>query len=258
MKQRRINCLLLIIPLLISCNQKKSSELVVPSPDMKNHFYFNLNDGEPWYLFFVNNDIIIDWSLLGVVTEDHKKYSEGLFIEKSVSRSVSAEDEIFFAEGSILRSPYNEIIIHLSKPENPEIKFVIILRVYNMGFAIGYDFESGSGNSPVEITSDETELNLYSKSTHWIVQNQLPKDSAALLASEAENISIPCTFVSDQGYSISVYNPEDNKIPEVSLVKQKQDLPNYQFALKSSSAMTFSIHADFSPLYKIFTVSNNN
>lgn len=254
---KRIASVLLFIPLFFSCNPHKNNfELVVPSPDLKNHIYFNLNDGEPWYLFFVNNDIIIDWSPLGVAIKDQVKFSEGLVFEKSVSTSVPVEDEILFAKGSILRSPYNEMIVFLTKPEEPETKFLVLLRSYNSGFAIGYDFLPAGKNGSIPLT-DLTGLNLYSKSVSWTLENRQTSDSAIISSQREDSILLPCSFISGLGYRVELNEPEESDYSGYKLFQPDSQEPEFKF-LPGIEKNQFIQFMPGKVMYKLFIVSKNS
>jgi len=254
MTSRSVVFLLLFLPSLFACNRHKNDcEIVVPSPDMKYHVYFNLNEGEPWYLFFLEKDIVIDWSLLGVEFTDHTKFSQGLNVVRTYARSVSSEDEILFAQGSILRSPFNEMVVELKKPENPGIVFKIILRAYNMGFAIGYEFEPIS-KTPA-ILEENTEINFYSKSTTWeaIMQDTT---GTPVTTSLNENFPVPCVFQSDKGFRVEVNQPAEDDHTKTGLIRNNQMNYSYKYLINQKSRELDAKTLTRVP-FKIFLVSKN-
>jgi hypothetical protein len=250
---------LLIILLLISCNQiKTSTELALPSPDAQNHLYFNLNNGEPWYLFYRKSEIIVDWSLLGVVLDDQTNFTEDLSYIKSESRSVTTGDTLILKDESFMVSPYNEMIVFLNKVENPEHHFKIIFRAYNNGFAFGYDFEKKDNDGMINIASEETEFNLYDKSTKWEAKTDGQNDAELHGSPKPEQFTIPLELVSQSGFSVTIIASKDNSFPGMTLVKQNPLKSGYKCQISFLPEVQNVIRPGIGTSYRVILVAQDN
>lgn len=250
---------LLITMLMFSCSkQKKNTELALPSPDVKNHLYFNLNNGEPWYLFYHNSEIIVDWSQLGVVLQDQVNYTEGLYFIKSESRSVQAGLSIVLSDGTILKSPYNEMIVFLSKPDDSQHQFRIIFRAYNDGFTFAYDFERTEGTGMVQMVTEETEFNFYDKSAKWVVKQAGQNDSILPGGPTSEDIHLPVELVSESGTRVTINESKIDNYPEMMLVKRNPLKPEFKCRLNFSSEVQTSINPGIGSSVRVILISQDN
>lgn len=230
----------------------------MPSPDAQNHLYFNLNNGEPWYLFYHKSEIIVDWSLLGVILDDQTNFTEGLSYIKSESRAVRAGDTLTLKDETLLASPYNEMIVFLINAENPELHFKIIFRAYNEGFAIAYDFYSTEGDSLIHIATEETEFNLYDKLLKWVLKNEGQNDTSLNVSLKPELFSFPLKLVSQSGLSVKLNESEKNSFPEMILVKQNPLNSGYKCQLSFLPEVQNTIRPGIGSSYRVIIVVQDN
>ncbi len=71
---RLLSSIILIMFILVSCSKPKENyEVVIPSPNGSLHLHFNLYKGEPYYLVYLDDEIVVGWSLIGFRNDDHRR-----------------------------------------------------------------------------------------------------------------------------------------------------------------------------------------
>jgi hypothetical protein len=228
----------------------------MPSPDLKSHLYFNLNRGEPWYLVFHNGEIIVDWSLLGLITKDNTKFTEGLVFIKSTSGSDIQNQQIRLKEGSLLDGPFNELVIYLGKAEQKQVVFKIIFRAYNKGIAIAYDFETHDTTILINLSSEETQFNLYDKSVQWNLSEK--SDTLWNDLQSLEKIDFPAVFVSSNGFELTLTESAVNNYPEMNLSIIDPGKPKFHSVPNIPDGDSFIITPGIGSSYKVIRVFKIN
>jgi hypothetical protein len=231
MMKRLVVLYLIIVPLFYSCNRPKSNfELVLPSPDSRIHIYFNLDNGEPYYLVYYKNEIIIDWSLLGVTLKDQIKLTEGLFVVENKAHSNSSNDLLIVKGGLPLTDNFNEMTVFFEKKSLAKEPFVIVFRAYNDGIAICYSFPENESADQVFIISEETQFDLYGNDSVWRISESIKPGGDSKYLPEPgiiENLDLPVNFISAHGLMISISETEVSGYPEMKLRKRTSDSPQY-------------------------------
>jgi hypothetical protein len=252
--------LLSIILVLIfsSCKNSNSNfETILPSPDSKTHLYFNLNDSEPYYLVYYNNDILIDWSMLGFIIDDTINFYEGLLVNNVESRSDTQSKEDFLPDFEVQLDTYNEITVHLSKIACSDIQLSIVLRVYNNAVAYKYSFNHINDNRQVmEITEFDLYNDLFKKVE---IKNTLLYDSSIFImpVEEVDTLSIPSTFVSDKAYKIDYLQSVSNDYPSMKLVRRTPGRAEYRLIYDKDDEQKVSVNSGFETPWRIIHISNN-
>jgi hypothetical protein len=234
---------LILLPLLYSCNRPKSNfKLVLPSPDSRIHVYFNLDNGEPYYLVYYKNKIIIDWSLLGVTLKNQIKLSEGLLFVKNRAHSNSSNDLLIDKGGLSLTDNFNEMTVFFEKKSLVKESFSIVFRAYNAGIAICYSFPENENEDKVFIISEETQFDLYGNDSDWRISGPVKHAGDSTFISEpgiVEKLDLPVNFISTHGLMISISETEVSGYPEMKLRKRTSDKPQYIFQSDELKALEF-------------------
>ena len=222
---------LIILPLLYSCNKPKSNfELVLPSPNSRIHIYFNLDNGEPYYLVYYKNKIIIDWSLLGVTLKNQIKLSEGLLFVKNTAHSNSSNDLLIVKGGLPLADNFNEMTVFFENKSLAKEPFAIVFRAYNNGIAICYSFPENESQDKVFLISEETQFDLYGNDSVWGIAESIKHIGDSAFTTEpgiVEELDLPVNFISADGLMISILETEVSGYPEMKLRKRTSDRPQY-------------------------------
>lgn len=219
--------LILLLPLIFSCNKPKDSfEAIVPSPDSKIHVYFNLNKGEPYYLVYYKKEIVIDWSSLGFILKDNDSLIDGFVVIARKTRSVNEISDTVLGDLFSLKNKYNELAISLQEEGASGRKFDIVFRVFNNGIGFRYIFPEQEGLTNVEIVSEETEFRLGSDCIAWWI----PSDSIGYESfyrntsvKEIETVNIPVTFELKNGLYISIHEANLTDYARMTLKRDAED-----------------------------------
>jgi alpha-glucosidase len=229
--------LLILIPVFHSCQQsKKSMELVLPSPDSKVHLYFNLNNGEPYYLVYFNKDIIIDWSLMGFIVVERVNLTEGLGIKKTESKSIHSVEAKGVNNSSQFSENYNELSIFLQKENDPTKQFIILFRAYNNGIAFTYLFPENEEPGTVSLVSEETQFDLYGTNSNW--KPILENDSLGKISQTAENFNneiseLPTAFISSNKIRVTFSEILAKGCEPAKLQRRTVDKPEYKVRFRN-------------------------
>jgi len=243
---------------LFSCRNSNSNfETILPSPDSKTHLYFNLNDGEPYYLVYCDNDILIDWSMLGFIIDDTINFYEGLLVNNVESRSVLQSKEDFFSGFNVQLETYNEITVFLDKIDCIDIQLSIVLRVYNDAVAYKYIFSHIYGNRQVK---EITELDLYNDLFNKVeIKNTIPNDSSIFLfpIEEVDTLILPSAFVSDKTYKIDYLQSVSQDYPSMKLVRRTPGRTEYRLIYDKADEQKVSLDSGFESPWRIVYITNN-
>jgi glucan 1,4-alpha-glucosidase len=229
--KRLVVFFLIIVPLFYSCNKPKNNfKLVLPSPDSRIHIYFNLDNGEPYYLVYYKNKIIIDWSLLGVTLKNQIKLSEGLFFVKNKAHSNSSNDLLILKGDLPLTNNFNEMTVFFEKKSLAKEPFAIVLRAYNDGIAICYSFPENESEDKVFIITEETQFDLYGNDSVWrIAESNKPGGDSTYIPESGivKKLDLPLNLISADGLMIAISETEVSGYPEMKLRKRSSDTPQY-------------------------------
>ncbi|MCD4732031.1 MAG: glycoside hydrolase family 97 N-terminal domain-containing protein [Bacteroidales bacterium] len=249
---------IILVLFLFSCRNSNSNfEAILPSADSKTHLYFNLNDGEPYYLVYYDNDILIDWSMLGFIIDDTINFYEGLLVNNVESRSALQSKEDFFSGFNAQLETYNEITILLDKIDCIDFQLSIVLRVYNDAVAYKYIFNHVNGNRQVK---EITELDLYNDLfKKVVVKNTVLTNSSLSTFSidETDTLNIPSTFDSDKKYKIDYLHSITQDYPLMKLVRRNPGKNEYRLIVADNDEPAISVNSGFEIPWRIIYITNN-
>jgi hypothetical protein len=259
MAKRLLILLIIIFPLFHSCGKPKNNyEFVLPSPDSKIHIYFNLNKGEPYYLIYYKDEIVIGWSLVGLTLNNQVKLTEGLSVEKTESNSVALDESLKVKGGFSMIKNYNESVIFLKRDSPPQEQFALVFRAYNDGISICYFFPENKNEGNVLILSEDTQFDLYGADSSWQVSDA-KEPLYTLNDKETEpEMYLPVSFASTQGTMITISETEVTGFPAMKLQKRILSRPSYSLQpqkFRSSDYITIKRNTN-TPL-RIIIITDN-
>jgi len=232
MVKKIFSCLLIALPFFHSCkNSDSTAQLILPSPDSGIHVYFNLNNGEPYYLVYFKDKMVIDWSLLGISLNDQVKLTEGLRIVGTRSQSINSGNVLELAGGVSILENYNELVISLMKQTPPHEMFEIGLRSYNEGVGISYNIEINPANTN-SFMVEETQIDLAGDASNWMFINITDSISTKLKIKNGADYPLPVAFESTDEFYVSISEITTSGYPERKLEKRSDSDP--EFRIKSS------------------------
>lgn len=249
---------IILVLFLTSCRDSNNNfEIILPSPDAQTQLYFNLNDGEPYYLIIHKNEIIIDWSLLGFIIDDSINFNQGLKCYKVDSRTASQKNEEFLLDIETHLENYNEISVYLEKSEYTDIQFEIVFRVYNNATSYKYIFSDVKSTKQL---NEVTELDLYDDVFKLVeVRDAIYNDESLskLAIEKVDTLSLPATFVSGKGLEIKYIQPVSMGYPSPKLVRRESDKPEYKLVYSSINAGSVNITSGDETPWRMIYISNN-
>lgn len=254
--------LILLLPLIFSCNKLKDSfEAIVPSPDSKIHVYFNLNKGEPYYLVYYKKEIVIGWSSLGFILKDNDSLIDGFVVTARKTRSVNETGDTVLGEIFSFNNKYNELVISLQEKDVLGRKFDIVFRVFNNGIGFRYVFPEQEGLTKVEIVSEETEFKLGSDGIAWWI----PADSIgdehlyrSTSVKEIEMVNTPVTFDLKNGLCVSIHETNLTDYARMTLKRDKEDELEFDcYLVPFSDGIKVKTKTPFKTPWRIIQIMND-
>jgi len=236
-----------ILILLQSCQGLKNNvELVLPSPDSKLHLYFNLNNGEPYYLVYYGDKIIIDWSLIGLTLQNQIDLTEGLKVCNTDSGSKTSNNEIKLKGGFELGEDYNELKVCLEKTIPSPEHLIIEFRAYKKGIAFRLILQDDNIGASATIHSEKTQFDLYGKGTNWTFVKEAGNFIADSMTydQQGDSLKLPVSFSSSDGMMVTLTEPDPPGDSETMLIK------------RDSGSQFFSI-MNGEPINSVSPIGNN-
>lgn len=242
-------CFVFIL-LLSSCRESDSNfETIVPSPDAKTHLYFNLNNGEPYYLIYINNNILVDWSMMGFIVDDTINFYEGLVVKSKETYTGQEKIENVLSDYNDQLGRYNEISIHLGKGNTNDIHMSVVFRVYDNKVAYKYFLNGLTAKGSVK---EITELDLYRGVFHKVILQDFSQTKLFDIDS-VKLLNLPATFISDEGFKLVYLQSVAEGGSRVKLNKRVPEKSEY--LLEQEKIQTDA--SNYESLWRIIYISNN-
>lgn len=160
--------LILIAPLMKSCNAGSPAELSLISPESTNEVQIYLDaEGRPGYRVLHNGMPVIDSSGLGFEFRDQVALLGGM---QWVEAEKTAEDETWempWGEQRRVRNRYSAARILLRENQAPGRELILHFRAYEDGVALRYEFPEQDGVDSLIIAEEQTEFQLTGDHTTW-------------------------------------------------------------------------------------------
>ena len=248
---------ILLVLFFSSCrNSNNNFEKILPSPDSKKHLYFNLNNGEPYYLLYFENHILIDWSMLGFVIDDTIKFNEGLLVDNVVTRTSTQREDDLFPDIGTGFSVFNEMTIYLEKAGCSDIQLSVILRIYDNAVAFKYKFNHLLEERKAK---EITELDLYNNFFNKTVINSTNLNEISfseLPLEDIDTINIPASFSSEELFKIEYMESAYGEYPVMKLVKRAADKAEFRMEYSSDEIQDVRINNNFETPWRIIYITN--
>jgi len=155
---------LLLFPILLalSCTNSQYQKLYSPNKNLQLNLF--IENGHIKFSQKFNGDLIIDKSLIGILI-DSINLTENVRITDFNTSSVDETWETINGKNKTVRNNYNEYIMSCQSTEN--LKFEIIFRCYNDGFAYRYYFPKQNSYDSLTLSKELTKLDFASDFTWW-------------------------------------------------------------------------------------------
>jgi len=203
--------------ILVSCKKPKDNyDVVIPSPNGLLHLHFNLHNGEPYYLVYLDDEIIVGWSLLGFKNGDTEILQENMLA--SEIGSIRNDDNI---SQLLAGEKYNSLKVHLQKQGDSEIGYDVVFLIYNETIVFWYEYDKDLNRLNPDL-SENTEFDLSTDNQSWQLSDTIPMTDTLLL---------PVSFKSDMGIDLSFSEINSSGIIQSYLLQRKENIP--EFSIKT-------------------------
>lgn len=234
--------------ILAGCNRySENHQAVLPSPGFDVHVYFNLFNGNPYYMVYYEGQKIIKWSLIG--------FSDGA--------GISAKDKMLLAgdigeAGSAMGNPgetdslFNQLKFNIRKIRlvsalDHEADYTIEFRAFEGGLAFRYCFDSPEDKS-VFVAHEATQIKFDDAENIWQV-NAL----ADSLGASADQFPVPVEVVSDHHHSVLISEANGYGSPMILLPTEENP---YHFNIRDEKIGTDQQNGLTTP-WRVILISNN-
>ncbi|MCD4735249.1 MAG: glycoside hydrolase family 97 protein [Bacteroidales bacterium] len=208
MRKILVVMLLSLTGILFSCKNSSEKMFTLPSPDLKIHLYFTVEDGEPYYQVYHRNELVVEWSALGFVFEGNDTLKYNLSIEDTETGTYSERWKPAWGQFSHYKNQYNFFKVILKEDNGSERKFGIEFRAFNDGIAFRYNFTESGFPDSVKILSELTEFDLPVKGTAWWIPSDFESYEHLYRTTpinELDAAGTPATFKLEDGTYLSIH-----------------------------------------------------
>ncbi|MCB0804328.1 MAG: glycoside hydrolase family 97 N-terminal domain-containing protein [Bacteroidales bacterium] len=243
----------LLLILVGGCSRNTGSfEMVLPSPDSNTILYFNLNNGEPYYLVYYKNEIIIGWSNIGLktsttdLTNDLQKCETGQQDEQMRTFPDADQDVT-------LDAPFNKLEICLESNKYPASGITLVFRCYNnmVRFAV-----SGFFNEEEKNITDFTNFELQKSNESWYLQTDSTAQPVDALAENVE-IGCPANFYKNANFKIKI-STAGEIMHKSDCMKALGESHEYQFCTGISEKYKTAENYIYSTQWKVIQIIEND
>ena len=153
----------LFILIIFSCKNNKNS-YYLNSPDGKIKLEFNLKNGVPLYKISKNDNLIIDYSKLGIILNGKTDLDKDFKVINTNRKTHNTSWKTLFGEQKEIINNYNELEVILDQ-ENKKLN--ITFRVFDDGIGFRYKIENQENINDYNIVDEKTEFKLSKNDTAW-------------------------------------------------------------------------------------------
>jgi len=151
---------LLSLLTLVACSEETRLQTVA-SPDGQIQVnFFLLENGQPGYVVWKNDQLLMDTSRLGFDLRNAPALHDGFEVIHTENTSFSETWEMPWGEVREVDNTYNELCVELREAPEPNRLMNLIFRVYDDGLGFRYEFPEQPNLSEVIIMDENTEFNL--------------------------------------------------------------------------------------------------
>lgn len=210
---RLVFSIVLFIVILASCTKPRNNyDVVIPSPNGQLHLHFNLHNGEPYYLVYLDDDIVVGWSLLGFVNDGSETLQENMLAMQV--GPLKNDDEISqLASGE----KYNSLKVHLQKQGDSEMGYDVVFLIYDEAIIYWYEYNPELENLVTNL-KENTEFDLHVKNQEWSLIDTVQMSDTLLL---------PVSFKSDLGIDLKFLEMNSSRILVSYLLQREENIPEF-------------------------------
>ncbi|MGF1555247.1 glycoside hydrolase family 97 protein [Paucihalobacter sp.] len=147
--------------LVLACNTKEASTIIVTSPNDKISVEFNIDDsGHAFYITNFKNEVVIDTSYLGFEFTNAAPLKNDLKILNSEISTFNETWQMPWGEQLDVVNNYNELKIELQETTEAKRKLNIVFKVYDDGIGFRYEFPEQPNFTEALIADEHTQFNL--------------------------------------------------------------------------------------------------
>ncbi|QSX79342.1 glycoside hydrolase family 97 protein [Agrilutibacter solisilvae] len=140
----------------------------VASPDGAIAVELDVNaEGRLAYRVSHRGQPLIGDSRLGFILRNGRQLLRGLQLEKQVSRSHDGTWELPWGERRFVREHYNELRASFVERDHDRRRFDVVLRVFDDGLGLRYEFPKQAAMDEVQIQEELTEFAIARPATAW-------------------------------------------------------------------------------------------
>lgn len=199
---------------MTSCHQPSDNyKMVVPSPNGQILLHFNLYNGEPYYLIYSHDEIVVDWSWLGFSGDSLATLQKQMLVANTHIGSESTDDELsLFSDKESIRYEAT-----LQKQNHSELEYKIVFKVYDEALVLWYEFDK-SLYSQMAKMKEASELDLYSGNQNWTLEDTIAMD---------DYLHFPVSFQSDENFHLTIDETNAKDRGDNYLLQRKSGLPEF-------------------------------
>jgi len=145
--------------------QKNQNEIVVSSPNKKIRFTFRLTKKTLLYQVDFDNQTLINPSELSLDFKDSGHFGDNLSIKKIGLEQKDEHYTLIVGKTKIARNHYQEATVFLVEKAKPFREINLVIRAYDDGVALRYEFVQQKGADTFELTNENTTFNLAENAT---------------------------------------------------------------------------------------------
>lgn len=167
---------------------------------------------------------------MGFELSENRQMNEGFTIVNTTSTSLDEVWKQVWGEASTIRDHYNETRIELEQKQSPHLVLTVIIRAYDHGIGLRYEFPKQEELNSFDILSENTEFNLAKESSAWWIPGN--PDSYEYLykntgSNEVDSANTPITFAMAGGPYFSIHEANLTDYAGMRLFRNKEKLNSF-------------------------------
>ena len=244
------NFIFLFVSLLFlaGCNRySENHQAVLPSPGFDVHVYFNLFNGNPYYMVYYEGRKIIKWSLIGFSNGAGTPVKDKMMLARDIGEAGSATGNPGETDSLFNKLKFNIRKIRLVSALDREAGYTIELRAFEGGLAFRYCFDSQEDKSAF-VAHEATQIKFDDAENSWQVNAR-----ADSLGASADQFSVPVEVVSDDQLSVMI--SEANGYGSQMVMLPSEENP-FHFSIRDEKIGTDQENGLVTP-WRVILISNN-
>lgn len=189
-----------------SCNSKGT--ILLESPNGTLNLEVQHSGGRLLLDYLIGSDTIITQSPLGLVVNE-VDLSENISLISHEFSSFDESWESINGKNPVVRNQYNELVLDCSGSAENAIRFEIIIRSYNDGFAFRYHFPEQEGRDSLAIHAESSRINFRDNFVFWTYNGENHNIGPVRRSESADEFyRIPMVMRTDSEYFLGIHEAE--------------------------------------------------